>query len=299
MPFVQSKWRQYMMLLGRAAAAAPALLATRVASVRQRPSDKAADDRGHVQVTRERVVTQSVIPVYGYKIAQVHPHDRTSYTQGLVVESGVVYEGTGLYGQSKLRQWELRSGRILNEIDLDPHYFGEGITALDGTIYQLTYLSNTGFTYDQGTLRRKDSFRYITQGWGLTNDGKQLLMSNGSSAIVVVDPKTFDVVGCIFVSDAIGPVGFLNELLYADGKLYANVWQTDFIAIIAPKTGKISGWIDLAGLNCEPGDLVYPYVLNGIAYNTNTGRLLVTGKCWPNVYEIELVSRTGNEARGS
>ena len=189
MPFVQSKWRQYMMLLGRAAAAAPALLATRVASVRQRPSDKAADDRGHVQVTRERVVTQSVIPVYGYKIAQVHPHDRTSYTQGLVVESGVVYEGTGLYGQSKLRQWELRSGRILNEIDLDPNYFGEGITALDGTIYQLTYLSNTGFTYDQGTLRRKDSFRYITQGWGLTNDGKQLLMSNGSSAIVVVDPK--------------------------------------------------------------------------------------------------------------
>jgi len=134
-------------------------------------------------------LAQSAVPVYSYKIAQVYPHDRTSYTQGMVVENGSVYEGTGLYGRSKLRHWELRSGRILNEIDLEPHYFGEGITVLDGTIYQLTYLANTAFTYDQGTLQRKDRFHYITQGWGLTNDGEQLLMSNGSSAIVVVHPN--------------------------------------------------------------------------------------------------------------
>lgn len=288
MPFHQLKWRRYMMLLGRVAAA-PALLATRVARARQRAGAEAADDRGHVQVTRARVLAQSAIPVYGYRIAQVYPHDRASYTQGLVVENGCVYEGTGLYGQSKLRQWELHSGRILNEIDLEPHYFGEGITVLDGTIYQLTYLANTGFTYDQGTLRRKERFRYTTQGWGLTNDGKYLLMSNGSSAILAIDPKSFDVVDWIFVSDHIGPVGFLNELLYADGRLYANVWQMDFIAIIAPQTGKISGWIDLTSLSHEPGVPVYPYVLNGIAYNKDTGRLLVTGKCWPHVYEIELV----------
>ncbi len=272
-------------MLLRGAAAAPSLLATRVASALQRATGKAVDDRERVQVTRERVLAQSAIPIRRYKIAQVYPHDRISYTQGLVVEDGSVYEGTGLYGQSKLRQWELRSGRILNEVDLDPHYFGEGITILDGTIYQLTYLSNTGFTYDQATLRRKDRFRYGTQGWGLTNDGKQLLMSNGSSAIVIIDPKSFEVVGCIFVTDNVGPVGFLNELQYANGKLYANVWQTNFIAIIAPNTGKISGWIDLTSLNRKS---VYPYVLNGIAYNKDTGRLLVTGKCWPNIYEIEL-----------
>ena len=141
-------------------------------------------------------------------------------------------------------------------------------------------------------MLRKDRFRYISQGWGLTNDGKRLLMSNGSSVIVVVDPKSFGVVDSIFVSDNIGPVGFLNDLQHADDKLYANVWQTDFIAIITPKTGKIIGWIGLTGLNCEPGAPVYPYVLNGIAYNKDTGRLLVTGKCWPEVYEIELVLRT-------
>ena len=253
---------------------------------------KTAAGRGHVQVTRERVLAQSAIPVYSYKVAQTYPHDRTSYTQGLVVESDSVYEGTGLYGQSKLRHLELHSGRILNEIDLGPDYFGEGITVLDGTVYQLTYLANTCFTYDQETLRRKDCFSYMTQGWGLTNDGERLLMSNGSSAIVVIHPKSFEVVDCIFVSDNIGPVGFFNDLQYADDKLYANVWQTDFIAIINPKTGKISGWVDLAGLNGEPEVLVYPYVLNGIAYNKHAGRLLVTGKCWANLYEIELILRT-------
>ena len=273
-----------MALLGRA----PALLAARVAGAQRDASAELADDAGYVQVARDRVLAQSGIPIHGYRVTQVYPHDRTSYTQGIVVENGSVYEGTGLYGRSKLRQWELHSGRVLNEIDLEPHFFGEGITVLDGTIYQLTYLSNTGFTYDQRTLRRKDRFRYLTQGWGLTNDGKQLLMSNGSSAIVTVDPTSFDVVDWIFVSDNAGPVGFLNELQYAGGKLYANVWKTDFIAIIDPTTGKIGGWIDLTGLDREPAAPVYPHVLNGIAYNQDTGRLLVTGKCWPNVYEIEL-----------
>ena len=251
----------------------------------------AADDDGDVQVSRRRVLDQTGIPVYTYKIAQTYPHDRSSYTEGLAMENGVIYEGTGLYGQSRLRRWDLRTGQVLNELPLDPHYFGEGVTVFDGVIYQLTYLTNLGFTYDQATLRRKDSFRYVSQGWGLTHDDKQLLMSDGSSAIAFIDPKSFQAVSHVFVSDEAGPVGFLNELEYADGKLYANVWMTDFIAIIAPQSGKIIGWIDLTGLNPEPDVLVDPFVLNGIAYNKETGRLLVTGKCWPHVYEIDLVPR--------
>jgi glutamine cyclotransferase len=195
----------------------------------------AVDDGGHIQVSRARVLNQTNIPVYTYRVAQTYPHDRSSYTEGFVMENGAIYEGTGLYGQSKLRRWDLRTGQILNELPLDQRYFGKGVTVFDSVVYQLTYLSNLGFAYDQATLRRKDSFRYVTQGWGLTHDDEQLLMSDGSSAIVFIDPKSFQVVSHVFVSDDVGPVGFLDELEYVDGKLYANVSQTNFIAIIAPK----------------------------------------------------------------
>lgn len=251
----------------------------------------ASDDSEPLQVSRERVLNQTGIPVYTYKITQTYPHDLSSYTEGFAMANGAIYEGTGLYGQSKLRRWDLRTGQILNELPLDRTYFGEGVTVFDGVIYQLTYLSNLGFAYDQATLRRRSSFRYPRQGWGLTHNDTQLLMSDGSSAIAIVDPKSFEVVSHIFVTDQAGPVGFLNELEYVDGKLYANVWLTDFIAIISPQNGKIIGWIDLTGLNPDPAVLVYPYVLNGIAYNKKTGHLLVTGKCWPHVYEIELIQR--------
>jgi glutamine cyclotransferase len=243
------------------------------------------------QIDRARVVGQTVIPVYGYKVVATYPHDTNSYTEGLLMQGGSMYEGAGLYGVSRLRQYELATGRVIHEEALDKEYFGEGITILDGTIYQLTYLSNMGFTYDQKIFARRGSFRYLTQGWGLTTDGHRLLMSNGSSSILFLNPKTLAVEGSVFVSDDVGPVGFLNELEYADGKLYANVWQSDFIAIIAPGSGKIIGWIDLAGLNPDPTLLKYPYVLNGIAINEATGRLLVTGKRWPAIYEIELVKR--------
>jgi glutamine cyclotransferase len=243
------------------------------------------------QIDRARVVGQTRIPVYGYKVVATYPHDTNSYTEGLLMRAGSMYEGAGLYGVSRLRQYELATGRVIHEEALDRQYFGEGITILDGTIYQLTYLSNIGFTYDQQTFARRGSFRYLTQGWGLTTDGSRLLMSNGSSSILFLNPKTLAVEGSIYVSDDTGPVGFLNELEYADGKLYANVWQSDFIAIIAPDSGRITGWIDLAGLNPDPAVLKYPYVLNGIAINQATGRLLVTGKRWPAIYEIELVKR--------
>lgn len=153
---------------------------------------------GHVQVTRQRILEQTAIPVYGYKVVETYPHDRMSYTEGLVMDGGSIFEGTGLYGQSKLLQWDLHTGRVLNRFDLDSHYFGEGVTVMNGVIYQLTYLANTAFTYDQNTFRRDDSFHYVTQGWGLTHDGKQLIMGDGSSAVIFLDPHTFEIQHQIF-----------------------------------------------------------------------------------------------------
>ncbi|MGJ0507449.1 MAG: glutaminyl-peptide cyclotransferase [Methylocystis sp.] len=244
---------------------------------------------GHVELTRERVKRQTSIPLYRYRVARTYPHDRMSYTEGLTMVDGSIYEGTGLYGQSKLLQWDLETGRVLNHHDLDPRYFGEGVTVLNGAIHQMTYIENTRYTYDQRTFRRTGEFRYETQGWGLTNDGVHLISSNGSSAIMFRDAQTFDVVRAVYVTDDIGPVGFLNELEYVDGAIYANVWQTDFIAKIDAATGKIISWIDLGGLNPSPSVLIYPFVLNGVTVNTHTGRLIVTGKCWPHLYEIDLI----------
>ena len=200
-----------------------------------------------------------------------------------------LYEGTGLFTRSGLMKLNLETGDILNEKVLDSRYFGEGVTVLGDEIFQLTYLSNTGFVYDKTSLTLKREFRYPAQGWGLTNDGKHLIMRDGSSALIFLDPGTLEVKHYIIVSDIIGRVGFLNELEYFDGSVYANVWQTNYIAKISAKSGKITGWIDLTGLNPDPKKLKYPFVLNGIAYNKKSNRLLVTGKCWPEIYEIRLV----------
>lgn len=276
---VRWRWGIAIVLLalgaGRAAVAAP-------------PSRA---DNAHIQLSRDRVLGQTRIPVYGYRVVATYPHDATSYTEGLVMRDGRLYEGTGRFGWSRLRQVDLATGRALKDIRLPPGIFGEGITVLGNRIYQLTYLANEGIVYDRATFARTQTFRYGAQGWGLTTDGKHLLMSNGSAAIQFLDLKTFAVRKTVIVSDDVGPVGFLNELEFHDGKLYANVWQTDFIAIIDPGTGKIVGWIDLTGLNPDPARLKYPFVLNGIAVNDRTGRLLVTGKCWPKLFEIDLVRR--------
>lgn len=244
---------------------------------------------GHVEVTSERIWSQTSIPLYRYVVVSTYPHDRNSYTEGLVMVGGWIYEGVGLYGRSKLLKWDLLSGRIQNQYELGPDYFGEGVTVLNGVIHQMTYIENTRYIYDSRTFRRLGEFRYETQGWGLTHDGVRLISSNGSSAIMFRDPQSFEVVRTIYVSDNIGPVGFLNELEYFDGYIYANVWQSNYIVKVNPASGKIVAWIDLSGLNPDPSVLVYPFVLNGIAVNTRTGRLLVTGKCWPKLYEIELI----------
>ncbi len=247
------------------------------------------DPRERVQITKDRVMKQKDIPLYTYKIIKKYSHDTTAYTEGLAIDRGYLYEGTGLFTQSRLIRRNLETGKILKEKVLDSQYFGEGITVLGDEVFQLTYLSNTGFVYDKASLTLKRRFCYPAQGWGLTDDGRQLIMSDGSSALIFLDPTTLNVNDYVIVSDNIGRVGFLNELEYVDGQVYANIWQTNFIARVSAESGKVTGWIDLTGLNPNPTKLKYPYVLNGIAYDKKTRHLLVTGKCWPEMYEIQLV----------
>ena len=230
------------------------------------------------------------IPVYTYNIVNTYPHDRSAFTQGLVFEDGFLYEGTGLYGQSTLRRVELETGDILQIRGLPDQFFGEGITIYGDKIIQLTWQSNVGFVYDKNSFELLQQFNYSTEGWGITHDGERLIMSDGTSKLHFLDPQTFEEIGQLAVFDDNGPVTRLNELEYVQGEIYANVWQTDRIARISPATGRVVGWIDLEGI-LTAEDLSEPVdVLNGIAYDADTDRLFVTGKLWPKLFEIDLIS---------
>ncbi len=229
------------------------------------------------------------IPFYGYTVINIYPHDRNAFTQGLVFENGSLYEGTGLRGHSTLRRVELETGNILKSRQIADQFFGEGITIYENKIIQLTWQSNTGFVYDKESFELLQEFNYPTEGWGITYDGKRLIMSDGTSTLYFLDPETFNEIGRITVSDNDGPVSRLNELEYVQGEIYANVWLTDYIARISPTTGHVIGWIDLKGLMSpeDKGEVVD--VLNGIAYDAQNERLFVTGKLWPKVFEIVLI----------
>jgi len=229
------------------------------------------------------------IPVYTYNITSIYPHDRDAFTQGLVFEDGVLYEGTGLYGNSTLRRVELETGDILQIRELSAQFFGEGITIYENKIIQLTWQSNIGFVYDKNSFELLQEFNYSTEGWGITHDGERLIMSDGTATLHFLDPQTFKEIGQLSIRDDDGPVDQLNELEYVQGEIYANVWQTDRIAIIAPETGQVVGWIDLRGL-LTAEERSQSDVLNGIAYDAETGRLFVTGKLWPKLFEIRLIS---------
>lgn len=228
------------------------------------------------------------IPVYGYKIVKTYPHDPYAFTQGLVYENGVLYEGTGLYGQSTLRMVELETGQVLKLRRLDPQYFGEGIAIWKNQIVQLTWQEKTGFVYDKASFDLLKEFSYTTEGWGITHDGQKLIMSDGSAHLYFLDPETFQEIGRLTVTGNDKPVVHLNELEFIKGKIYANIWQIDRIAMISLETGRVEAWIDLAGLLKPEDRKGSEDVLNGIAYDAQGDRLFVTGKLWPKLFHIEL-----------
>jgi glutaminyl-peptide cyclotransferase len=228
-------------------------------------------------------------PVSTYTIRHVYPHDAHAFTQGIEYRDGFLYEGTGLNGESSVRRVELATGRVLQKVAVSSEHFGEGITTWGDTILQLTWQSQIGFIYDRVTLKQLRTFRYTGEGWGLTHNSTELIMSDGSASLRFLDPNRLTEKRRLLVTDAGVIIRDLNELEWVNGEIYANVWQTNFIARISPATGHVTGWIDLTGLLSADEQRGGADVLNGIAYDAAGRRLFVTGKLWPKLFEIEMV----------
>lgn len=227
-----------------------------------------------------------------YRIVHTYPHDPRAYTQGLLFQDGHLYESTGLNGRSSLRMVDLETGRVLQSAPLESKYFAEGLASWGSTLVQLTWESHIAFVYDRFSFRLLRTFNYEGEGWGLTQDGKNLILSDGTANLRFFDPTTFREVRHIVVKDHGAPVTQLNALEYVHGEIYANVWHTDRIVRISPSSGKVLGWIDLSGL-LKAGQVSDPEaVLNGIAYDAAHDRLFVTGKLWPSLFEIKVVPTT-------
>jgi glutamine cyclotransferase len=236
-----------------------------------------------------QVPTDEKLSIAGYKVVRVYPHDSNAFTQGLQFVDGVLYEGTGLNGRSSIRKVKLETGEVLQKRDVPAQYFGEGITIWKNDLIELTWQSQIAIVYDKDTFQQKSTYTYSGEGWGLTHDGVNLIMSDGTEYLRFLDPVTFNVRrrARVMVGDA--PLRNLNEIEYVKGEVLANVWTTDYIARIAPATGRVLGYIDLRGLLTaaeRPSD----GVLNGIAYDAQRDRLFVTGKLWPKLFEIRIVN---------
>jgi len=221
----------------------------------------------------------------------VYPHDPQAYTQGLFYLNGFLYEGTGLNGRSSIRKVKLETGEVLQKRDIPEQYFGEGIVNWNDRLLEITWQSQTGFVYDLTTFNLQKQFSYPGEGWGLTQDGKRIIMSDGTPELRFWDPETLRETGRVVVLDEGRPVAELNELEWVKGEVYANVYQTNRIARIDPSSGKVVGWIDLTGLLSPEDQARQVDVLNGIAYDAKGDRLFVTGKLWPKLFEIRLVKR--------
>jgi glutaminyl-peptide cyclotransferase len=231
------------------------------------------------------------IPVYTYQVVRTYPHDPAAFTQGLEFVNGVLYEGTGLNGRSSIRKVKLETGEVLQRRDISSEYFGEGITLWKNDLIELTWQSGIAFVYDVATFQERRTYQYLGEGWGLTHDGTNLIMSDGTDRLRLLDPATFAERRRIQVTAAGMPVRNLNELEVVKGEIFANVWQTNAIARIA-RDGGVVGWIDLSGL-LSPSERGGVDVLNGIAYDQARDRLFVTGKLWPKIFEIRLVKKGG------
>lgn len=237
------------------------------------------------------VGVQGRVPSYGYRIVNAYPHDVEAYTQGLVFRGGFLFESTGLVGRSTVRKVKLETGEVVQQLRVTPPHFAEGLTEWNGRLVQLTWRSNIAFVYDLASFTLRRSFPYVGEGWGLTQDGTGLIMSDGSEVLRFLDPDTFQEKGRIVVKDGAGSIKELNELEYVRGEIYANVWHTDRIARISPASGRVVGWIDLAGLLSQVYKREPEAVLNGIAYDAMHDRLFVTGKLWPKLFEIKAEPR--------
>ena len=240
--------------------------------------DRSASDPG----------SNAPVPKYGYQIVNIYPHDSNAFTQGLILVDGKLLESTGQEGTSSVRRVELDTGKILKEVDVPIPYFAEGLTVLNGKVYQLTWQHQLGFIYDLQSLEKVGQFNYEGEGWGLTTDGHSLIMSDGSNRLRYLDPSTFRVTKTLSVLDYKTPVEQLNELEFIQGEIYANIWHDNRIATIDPQTGRVKAWIDLTNLMPEGELQDSEAVLNGIAYDQANNRLFVTGKLWPRLFEIKI-----------
>lgn len=242
--------------------------------------------------------TTTAVPVYTYEIVNTYRHDQNAFTQGLFFHNGFLYEGTGGTGESNLRKVELETGKVVQQHDLGDESFGEGATLLNGKIYQLTWQEETAYVYDAETLKPLQQFRYQGDGWGLTNDGRNLYMTDGTHVVRVLDPETFRAARMISVFREDGkPLMNINELEWVKGELWGNIWHSEqpsvlgkpnHIARIDPQTGKILGWIDLDGISPEDVKRSSENTLNGIAYDAASDRIFVTGKNWRKLFEIKV-----------
>lgn len=233
-----------------------------------------------------------IIPeLYECKMIKTYPHDKKAYTQGLFYENGIMYEGTGQYGESSLRKVKFETGEILSILNLEEKYFGEGITPFKDKIIQLTWRSQTGFVYDKKSFKLLSTLKYTTQGWGITADDKKLIMSDGTQTVHFLDPEYFNEIGHIEVYDNNGPVDYINELEYIDGLVFANVYQTEEIIVFDPETGKVLKRIDCSVIVPNGYKHEQDNVLNGIAYDKDNDRYFITGKRWPSLFEVMFVKK--------
>jgi glutaminyl-peptide cyclotransferase len=230
-------------------------------------------------------------PVYDVHVVKAYPHDPAAFTEGLFYQGGFLYESTGLEGHSSIRKVALETGKVLQQRAIDSKYFGEGIVAWQGRLVELTWRSEIGFIYDLDSFEPRSSFRYRGEGWSLTHDGRRLIMDDGTPDIRFLDPTSLAETGRLHITCDGRPVQNLNELEWVKGEIYANIWQTPFIARIDPKTGHVVGWIDLSRLPAPPTTRDSDTVANGIAYDATHDRLFVTGKLWPQLYEVKLVPK--------
>lgn len=249
--------------------------------------------RGGLLYAQRSRIRGSRLPVYDVAVVREFPHDPGAFTQGLTFSHRYLYESTGLTGKSSLRRVELETGRVDKFKPLPGIVFGEGLTAWADKLIVLTWRTGVGFVFDRESFEQEGEFTYPTEGWGITHDGRELIMSDGSARLYFLDPETFSETRRIEVRDDTGAVTRLNELEFIKGEIFANIWCEDVIARISPDTGQVRGWIDLRGLRDRLGHSHSAEVLNGIAYDAQGDRILVTGKLWPKLFEIRIVARSG------